>query len=70
MPVIIPYRGTLCAVAWLTVAEAYPCMELFWLWYRNRPFLHKHKITGKDSVTLLGKFLEKNGKETSLYSII
>ena len=28
------------------------------------------KAMGKDSVTLLGEFLEKNGKETPLCSII
>jgi len=27
----------LCAAAWLTVAEAYPCNGIFWLWHRNRP---------------------------------
>ncbi len=36
----------LCAAAWLTVAEAYPCMELFWLWHW-KPSVnpHQHRIT-------------------------
>ncbi len=56
----------------------YCCQEIdeYWIvdWQKKQVEVCQHKITVNypilDSVTLLGEFLEKNGKETPLCSII
>ena len=54
----------LCAAAWLTVAEAYPCMDILALAQKpsvRQPLQkHKHQITVNYSINFIARVLTNN----------